>query len=132
MLGSAQFPGQVVIADLEAGIGTMTRMEEKSVDGVIVVVEATPRSMQVGVRAVELAREKSLGTVVVVANRIRTPADLATIRAAFGDDEIMAVPDDDAIVRAERDGVAPLDTEPGSPAVLALVAVAERFATDLP
>ncbi len=127
-----QFPGQVVIADLEAGIGTMTRMEEKSVDGVIVVVEATPRSLQVGVRAVELAREKSLGTVVVVANRIRTPADLATIRAAFADDEIMAVPDDEAIVRAERDGVAPLDTEPNSPGVLALVAVAERFGTDVP
>ncbi len=128
MLGSAQFPGQVVIADLEAGIGTMTRMEEKSVDGVIVVVEATPRSMQVGVRAAELARERHLGTVVVVANRVRIPADLAAIRAAFPDDEIMPVPEDEAIVRAERDGVAPLDTEPDSPAVRALVAVAERFA----
>lgn len=123
-----EFPGQVVIADLEAGIGTMTRMEEKSVDAVLVVVEATPRALQVGVRAVELAREKGLGTVIVVANRVRTPADLAVIRDAFPEDEIMAVPDDEAIVRAERAGVAPLDTDPDAPAVQALVAIAGRLA----
>jgi CO dehydrogenase maturation factor len=122
-----EFPGQVVIADLEAGIGTMTRMEEKSVDAVLVVVEATPRALQVGVRAVELAREKGLGTVIVVANRVRTPADLAVIRDAFPEDEIMAVPDDEAIVRAERAGVAPLDTDPAAPAVQALVAIAGRL-----
>lgn len=127
MLGSAEFTGQIVIADLEAGIGTMTRLQEKSVDAVLVVVEATPRSIQVGVRAAELARDRALGTVLVVANRIRTDSDLATITAAFPDDEVVAVPDDEAIVRSERDGVAPLDTEPDSPAVRALVALAQRL-----
>lgn len=129
MLGSADFPGQTVIADLEAGIGTMTRLEEKSVDAVLVVVEATPRSIQVGVRAAELARDRALGTVLVVANRIRTDADLTAITAAFPGDEVVTVPDDEAIVRSERDGLAPLDTAPGSPAVRALVEVARRLAT---
>lgn len=127
MLGSAEFPGQTVIADLEAGIGTMTRLQDKSVDAVLVVVEATPRSIQVGVRAAELARDRALGTVLIVANRIRSDADLAAITAAFPDDDVIVVPDDEAIVRAERDGVAPLDTEPDSPAVRALVALAQRL-----
>lgn len=127
MLGSATFADQVVIADLEAGIGTMTRMEKQSVDGVLVVVEPTPRAIQVGTRAAEFAREKELGTVLVVANRIRGEGDLAMIRAAFPGDEVLVVPDDEAIVRAERAGVAPLDTEPDAPAVRALVAVAERL-----
>ncbi len=127
MLGSAEFPGLTVIADLEAGVGTMTRLQEKSVDAVLVVVEATPRSIQVGVRAAELARDRALGTVLIVANRVRTDADLAAITAAFPDDEVVAVPDDEAIVRAERDGVAPLDTEPDAPAVRALVALAQRL-----
>jgi CO dehydrogenase nickel-insertion accessory protein CooC1 len=129
LLGSVEFTGQTVIADLEAGIGTLTRLQEKSVDAVLIVLEPTPRAIQVGTRAAELAREKALGTVIVVANRIRTPAEVALIRDAFPDDEVMAVPDDEAIVRAERDGVAPLDTEPDSPAVRALVAIAERLAT---
>jgi CO dehydrogenase maturation factor len=127
LLGSVDFTGQVVIADLEAGIGTMTRMEEKAVDGVLVVVEPTPRAVQVGVRAAELARDKGLGTVLVIANRIRTDGDLSMIRAAFPDDEVLVVPDDEAIVRAERGGVAPLDTEPDSPAVRALVEIARRL-----
>ena len=129
MLGSVDFAGQVVIADLEAGIGTMTRMEEKAVDGVLVVVEPTPRAIQVGERAVELARDKGLGTVLVVANRVRGDDDLAMIRAAFPADEVLVVPEDEAIVRAERAGVAPLDTEPDAPAVRALVAVAQRLGT---
>lgn len=127
MLGSADFPGQTVIADLEAGIGTMTRMEQKSVDAVLVVVEATPRSIQVGRRAAELVRDRSLGTVLVVANRIRTAEELATISAAFPDSEIVGIPDDEAIVRAERAGVAPLDSAPDAPAVQALVALAHRL-----
>lgn len=127
MLGSAEFTGQTVIADLEAGIGTMTRLQDKSVDAVLVVVEATPRSIQVGVRAAELAHDRALGTVLVVANRVRTDADLAMITAAFPDEDVTVVPDDEAIVRAERDGVAPLDTEPDSPAVRALVALAQRL-----
>lgn len=128
MLGSVDFTGQVVIADLEAGIGTMTRMEEKAVDGVLIVVEPTPRAVQVGVRAAELARDKGVGTVLVIANRIRTDGDRAMIAAAFPDEEVLTVPDDEAIVRAERDGVAPLDTEPNSPAVKALIAIADRLA----
>lgn len=127
MLGSAEFTGQTVIADLEAGIGTMTRLQDKSVDVVLVVVEATPRSIQVGVRAAELARDRALGTVLIVANRVHTDADLAMITAAFPDHEVITVPDDEAIVRAERDGVAPLDTEPDSPAVRALVTLAQRL-----
>jgi CO dehydrogenase maturation factor len=116
-----------VIADLEAGIGTMTRMDEKSVDAVLVVVEPTPRSIQVGQRAAELARDKALGMVLVVANRIRTQEELATITAAFPEHEIVSIPDDGAIVRAERDGVAPLDTAPDAPAVRALVGLAQRL-----
>ncbi len=117
-----------MIADLEAGIGTMTRMKEKAVDGVLVVVEPTPRAVQVGVRAAELARDKALGTIFVIANRVGSDGDLAIIRAAFPDEDVLVVPDDEAIVRAERDGVAPLDAEPGAPAVRALVEIADRLA----
>lgn len=127
MLGSAENDDDLVlVADLEAGIGTLTRLGEAAVDAVLVVVEPTPKSIEVGMRAAALARER--GRVVVVANRVRD-GDGERLRIAFPDDEIIAVPDDPAIARAEREGVAPLDVAPDAPAVRALVALAERLAS---
>ncbi len=116
-----------VIADLEAGIGTLTRLGDQRVDAVLVVVEPTPKSLEVGSRAAQLARERSIGRVIVVASRVRDDVDLATVQAAFPGYEVVPVPDDPAIVRAERQGVAPLDVAPEAPAVRALVDLAESL-----
>ena len=117
----------VVIADLEAGLGTLSRLGEKKVDAVVLVVEPTPKSIEVATRAAALAREKSLGRLVVVANRVGDAGDLAAVRAAFPDDQVVGVPDDPAIVEAERRGLAPLDVAPGAPAVRALAELAETL-----
>ena len=128
MLGSAEFNEEdTVIADFEAGVGTLTRLEEQKVDTVVVVVEATPKSIEVGRRAADLAREKLLQRVVIVANRIRSDDDLAMIRAAFPDVDVVPVPDDPAIREADRFGVAPIDHAPDAPAVQALVGLAQRL-----
>jgi CO dehydrogenase maturation factor len=127
LLGSVDVAGDVVIADLEAGIGTLTRMTPQSVDAVLVVVEATPKSLEVGERAADIAREKHLGRLVIVANRVRGDDDLARVRAVFSGDEVVAVPDDPRIVEADREGVAPLDLAPDAPAVQALTALAHRL-----
>ena len=129
MLGSAKIDEDVLVADFEAGVGTLTRLEDQRVDTVLVVVEPTPKSLEVGSRAVGLAREKSIGRVVVVANRLRHEADLATVRAAFPDCEVVAVPDDPRIVEADRKGVAPIDLDPDAPAVVALIGLAETLTT---
>lgn len=128
LLGSAEFdPNDTVIADFEAGVGTLTRLEEQKVDTVVVVVEATPKSIEVGLRAAQLASEKLLQRVVIVANRIRHEADLETIRAAFPGIEVVPVPDDPAIREADRFGIAPIDHAPEAPAVRALVGLAEQL-----
>ena len=116
-----------MIADLEAGIGTLTRLGDQRVDAVLVVVEPTPKSIEVGQRAVVLAKEKQLGRIVVVASRIRGDADLATMAEHFPDAEIVPIPDDPAIVEADRKGVAPLDLAPDAPAVQALCNLARSL-----
>jgi CO dehydrogenase maturation factor len=127
LLGSVEFNDVVVIADLEAGLGTLSRLGEKKVDAVVLVVEPTPKSIEVATRAAALAREKSLGRLLVVANRVGDAGDLAAVRAAFPDDQVVGVPDDPAIVEAERRGLAPLDVAPGAPAVRALTDLAETL-----
>ena len=126
MLSSVEFGDTIVLADCEAGIGTLTRLGETPVDVVLVVVEPTPKSLEVGARAATLAKERKMGHIIVVASRIRNDDDLQAIKAALPGQEIVVVPDDPAIVAADRDGMAPLDTAPDSPAVRALMGVADR------
>jgi CO dehydrogenase maturation factor len=127
LLGSVDFSGQMVVADLEAGVGTLTRLGEAGVDVVLVVVEPTPKSVEVGSRAVALAADKSLGRVIVVASRVRTDDDLAMVRKAFPDHHVVAIPDDPAIVAADRHGVAPLDSAPDAPGVVALAGLVDEI-----
>lgn len=125
MLGSVDFPAEdVVVADFEAGVGTLTRLGEEHVDTVVIVVEATPKSIEVGVRAAGLASERTVARIVVVANRIRHDADLQVVKDAFPGIEVVGVPHDPKIVEADRKGVAPIDLDPDAPAVRALVGLA--------
>jgi CO dehydrogenase maturation factor len=126
LLSSVEFGDTIVLADCEAGIGTLTRLGDTPVDVVLVVVEPTPKSLEVGARAAALAKERSMGHIIVVASRIRNDDDLRSIEAALPGQEIVVVPDDPAIVAADREGVAPMDSAPDCPAVLALIGVADR------
>jgi CO dehydrogenase maturation factor len=128
LLGSVDFNEEdVVVADFEAGVGTLTRLGEEHVDTVVIVVEATPKSLEVGARAAALAAERTVGRIVVVANRIRHDADLQTVKDAFPGMEVVGVPHDMKIVEADRKGIAPIDLDPDAPAVKALVALASTL-----
>jgi CO dehydrogenase maturation factor len=127
LLGQLARPDRVVVADFEAGLGTILRLNGSPVDVVVVVVEPTAKSLEVGRRAADSVREGGLGRVVVCANRVRDDADHARVRAAFPGLSPVMVADDPAVVDAERRGLAPLDAAPGAPAVRALVALGESL-----
>lgn len=120
MLGSIPADDLTVVADLEAGIGTLTRLPPASVDAVLVVVEPTPRSVDVAQRALAVAAEQRQGRLLVVANKVTGSDDRLLIEAALGDHEIFYVPADPAVETADREGASPVDVAPDGPAVTAL------------
>ena len=120
--------GGVLIADLEAGLGTLSRLEAGPVDAVVVVVEPTAKSIEVATRAIDLAAEQQLGEVIVVVNRVTNEDDEAHVRSALGGREVIAVPDDPEVIAADRAGVGLLDAAPDSPAVAALMTLTDRLA----
>jgi CO dehydrogenase maturation factor len=124
LLGQLARPDRVVVADFEAGLGTILRLDGTPVDVVVVVVEPTAKSLEVGRRAAESVAAAALGRIVVVANRVRDEQDAARVRESFPHLAPVMVGDDPAIVAAERRGLAPLDAAPEAPAVRALVALA--------
>jgi len=117
---------RTVICDLEAGLGTIVRLEPGNADVVLVVANPSAKALEVARRAVEIAADKT--EVIVLANRVRDDSDLEAIRAVIPDHELIVIPEDATIASADRDGVAPIDLDPYSPGVTALVALADRLA----
>lgn len=112
------------MADLEAGIGTLTRLPEGSVDTTLVIVEPTPRSIDVGQRAVLVALERQQGRITIVANKVADDEDEARVRAAFDTHHVVTVPVDQVVIDADRQGKSPMDINPNAPAVNAIAGLA--------
>lgn len=117
---------RTVICDMEAGLGTLRRVGRGQLDVVLVVANPTAKSIEVAARAVEIAEPKA--AVIVVANRVRDQADLEAIRRGVGELELVVVPEDPAIARADRDGASPLDIAPDAPGVRTVFELADRLA----
>ena len=128
MLGELEGERQIVICDLEAGVGTLARMEPGQVDAVVVVAEPTAKSIEVARRAVGIAQRHA--RVIAVANRVRDDADIERIRSVLDTDEFVVVPEEAAIATADRNGLAPMDVDTEAPGLQALHELAERLAKD--
>jgi CO dehydrogenase maturation factor len=128
LLGQLEGKAEVVVADFEAGLGTMSRMSPGQVDILLVVVEPTAKSIAVAQRAIELIEDRNLGRVVVVANRVRTEEDQAAIARALPGRTLISVPDDPAVRAADEAGHAPFDAAADGAAVRTLRQLAESLA----
>lgn len=126
MLREFEAEGRVVVCDLEAGVGTLLRLQPGQADMVLVVANPMAKSLDVARRALEIA--DPLAEVVLVANRVRGPEDLRTITEALGREPEIIVPEDEVIADADREGYAPIDADPDAPGVAAIEDLARRLA----
>jgi CO dehydrogenase maturation factor len=127
LLGELESEGKIIVGDLEAGIGTVMRLQEGQADVVLIVAQPTAKSLNVARRAVELASDRG-ARMIVVANRVRDDEDLALIREAVGDVDMVVVPDEPAIALADREGRAAIDVDEDAPGVRVLIELADRLA----
>ena len=125
LLGELEGNGRVVVCDMEAGLGTVSRIKPGQLDLVIVIAEPSAKGVEVARRAAQIAAERA--RVLVIANRIREQADLDAIAAELGEHELIVVPEEPAISRADRDGLAPIDVEPDAPGVRAVIELSARI-----
>ena len=115
-----------MVGDLEAGLGTVLRIQPGDADLVLVVAQPTAKSLDVAARALRVAAARGV-PAMVVANRVTGEDDVELIRAAVGErHEMVVVPDDPIIARADEEGAAAIDAGEQSPGVRALIALAER------
>ena len=112
----------ITMADLEASIGTFTRLEDSAVDVTPVVVAPTPRSIDVAERAVAVATERAQGWIVAVANEVANNDDITRVAAAFVATRFWSFHFDQVGDRADREGRSRI-VDPSAPAVAAIAAM---------
>lgn len=106
---------EVVIVDMEAGIEHLTRGTAESVDAFIVVVEPGQRSIQTAYAVKDMAKDLGVNKVFVVANKVRSAADLEFIKKNIGDMEIAGfMRFNEAIMEADIKGYPPYLYSPES------------------
>jgi CO dehydrogenase maturation factor len=126
LLGELEGDSGFVICDMEAGLGTISRVRPGQLDVVLVVAEPTAKGIDVARRAAQIAGSRA--RVIVVANRIAGEADLDAVREALGSHELVPIPEEPVIAKADQDGIAPIDADPEAPGVLALRRLADELA----
>lgn len=110
----------ITVTDMEAGLEHLRRGTTRHVDAMLVVAEPYYKSLEIGGRTAELARELGIGRVYAVGNKARDERDVEAVREYFGRHFVPLVgviPFDETVAEADRRGAAPIDINPGSPMV---------------
>ncbi|HEX2031405.1 MAG TPA: AAA family ATPase [Actinomycetota bacterium] len=121
----------VTVVDLEAGLEHLKRGTPRHTDALVVVAEPYFRSIQTAATTAELGRELGIGTVGIVANKVRDERDESVIRdvGASRDVPVLGViPYDDAVIEADRRPAALIDVDPASGAVRGIEGIVDRLA----
>jgi len=120
----------MTVVDLEAGLEHLSRGTARHVDTLLLIAEPYFKSLEAAQRSFALAKDLGIGRISMVANKVRSPRDEATVRE-FAERHAVAVagvvPFDPAVVEADERGTAVMDREPDATSVAAI----RRLADDL-
>ena len=116
---------RTVVADLEAGLNDLIWAKPGADDVVLAVTEGSAKSVEIARRAVEVAHELGVSRVIGVANRTVDSVAIAELQAALGVEEFFVIPEDPAVEASDHAGVAPIDHDPASPAMVAVAELAD-------
>ena len=123
-------PERVVVVDMEASPEHLSRGTVRHVDAVCLVAEPYYRSLETVRRMAALVAELPVERVVVIANKVRTPADEQAIGEfceRHGYELLGAVPWSEAVVDADRERVPVVDWLGAEPVVAAVATLGVRL-----
>lgn len=108
-----------VVLDMEAGVEHLGRGTAKGVDLMLGVVEPGMRSVETVDRIKKLAEDIGIKKVVAVLNKVTDSGAVEKVEAKlreFGIPLLETIPYEQALVKADLEGTAPLDAEAGATA----------------
>jgi CO dehydrogenase maturation factor len=127
---SHAFDSWTIIGDLPAGPRQLAYRWAPYADTFLLVVEPSRKSALTARRIAAIARSGAAATVLPIASKVTGVQDRRLVEEMLGEPVAAAIPADDAVVAAEREGVAPIDHDPCSPAIRAIEHLAITVARD--
>lgn len=122
----------ITVVDMEAGLEHLSRSGGtlRYVDELLVVTEPYARAIETARRTIRLATDLGIGSIALVANKVRDESDLQLldgVREETGARVVAAIPYDEVARIADREGRPPIEVAPES----ALVRSIEQLASTL-
>jgi CO dehydrogenase maturation factor len=121
---------RLTIVDLEAGLEHLSRGTARHVETLFVVGEPYFKSLETASRSFALAKDLGIANVRMIANKVRSARDEATVRDFAGRHGLpiaAVVPYDEAVVAADERGTALIEYQPAAPAVTAIRRLADEL-----
>lgn len=118
------------LVDFEASPEHFSRGTTRHVDTLLLVAEPYYRSLETARRMGELAAELPIRQVAVVANKLRSPDDLAAMEEFFANHNMVVqgrVPWSDAVLDADKAGTPLIDYDPEGPVVAAVAELVQNL-----
>jgi CO dehydrogenase maturation factor len=125
-------PDDVTVLDMEASIEHLSRGTLRDVETLLIVTEPYFRALETLGRTVPLARDLGIPQMYVIANKVRSERDEATIReytARLGMELLAVVPFDEAAQEADRANQALITYRPSAPAVQAISRIVDALSS---
>jgi CO dehydrogenase maturation factor len=122
----------ITVVDMEAGLEHLSRSGGtlRYVDELLVVTEPYARAIETARRTIRLASDLGIGSIGLLANKVRDDAELRlleAVREETGTPLVGVIPFDEVARVADREGRPPIEVAPES----ALVQAVERLASTL-
>jgi CO dehydrogenase maturation factor len=130
--GLVSTTSRMTVVDLEAGLEHLSRGTARHVDTLLLIAEPYFKSLEAVQRSFALAKDLGIGRISMVANKIRSPRDEATVREFAGRHTVSVagvIPFDPAVVEADERGAAVMDQRPDATSVAAIRQLADQLLT---
>jgi len=130
--GLVSTTSRMTVVDLEAGLEHLSRGTARHVDTLLLVAEPYFKSLEAAQRSFALAKDLGISRIYMVANKIRSPRDEATVREFAGRHAVTVagvIPYDPAVVEADERGTAVMDQRPEATCVAAIRRLADQLLT---
>ncbi len=121
---------EVVVVDMEAGVEHLGRGTASQVDTMLIVAEASRKSLEIAKKIYGLAKDLKIKDVFIVGNRVRDSEEkeLITDFTEKNALPLMAlIPYDDTVIKADRVGETPLKYSDTSKGIAAIQGIGEKL-----
>ncbi|AOL15459.1 cobyrinic acid ac-diamide synthase [Sulfolobus sp. A20] len=121
---------EIVIMDMEPGLENLSRATPMHSDVIFTVIEPYYKSIQTGIKIYKLASELGVKKVFAIINKVKHEEEEKLVRDILdknGVEVLGVLPYDEAVVKADKLGMAVIDVSPNSNFVLGLQRVADQI-----